>query len=110
MVRPVKGDIVVLPFPFTNMQATKKRPAFVLAKLFGNDVILCQITSRDRGDGYSIFLSTADFISGRLNLNSYIRPNHLFTAESSTIEYVAGKVSANKVNEVVNKVIQIVQA
>lgn len=43
MGRFVKGDVVVVPFPFSDLSAAKHRP--VLASLAGDDVILCQITS-----------------------------------------------------------------
>ena len=39
----VKGEIVVLPFPFSDLSAAKRRPALVLADLQGQDIILCQI-------------------------------------------------------------------
>ena len=46
MARFIKGDVVVLPFPFSDMTQAKRRPAMVVADLKGNDVILCQITSQ----------------------------------------------------------------
>jgi mRNA interferase MazF len=46
MERFVKGDIVVIPFPFSDLSGSKKRPALVLADLQGDDIILCQITSQ----------------------------------------------------------------
>ena len=46
MARFVKGDVVVVPFPFSNLTEAKKRPALVIAVLSGDDVILCQITSQ----------------------------------------------------------------
>lgn len=42
----VKGDVTVAPFPFSDLAANKKRPAFVVAFLTWDDVILCQITSK----------------------------------------------------------------
>ena len=54
MERFVKGDVVVIPFPFSDLSASKKRPALVLASLEGDDLILCQITSEARFDKYSI--------------------------------------------------------
>ncbi|MBN2488357.1 MAG: type II toxin-antitoxin system PemK/MazF family toxin [Methanosarcinaceae archaeon] len=54
MERPVKGDIVVIPFPFSDLSASKRRPALVVANLTGDDVILCQITSIAKNDQYSI--------------------------------------------------------
>lgn len=40
----IKGDIVIVPFPFSDLTQTKRRPALVIATLQGNDLILCQIT------------------------------------------------------------------
>jgi len=48
MERFVKGDIVVIPFPFSDLSQHKRRPAMVLADLKGEDLILCQITSKHR--------------------------------------------------------------
>jgi mRNA interferase MazF len=103
MGKPVTGDVVVLPFPQTNLQTGKRRPALVVADLPGDDLILCQITSQVRSDGFSIALTQADFQSGRLSQDSYIRPQRLFTVEQSVILYTVGRVSAQKQEEVKTK-------
>jgi mRNA interferase MazF len=41
MERFVKGDVVVVPFPFSDLTQAKRRPALVIAELEGNDSILC---------------------------------------------------------------------
>ncbi len=66
----VKGDVVVLPFPYSDLSSAKKRPALILQILEGEDIILCQITSKQRYDKYSIDLKAADFKQGKLNLDS----------------------------------------
>ena len=49
MAKPVVGEVVVLPFPQTDLQAGKRRSALVVADLTGDDLILCQIpNSLDR--------------------------------------------------------------
>ena len=48
MGRFIKGDVVVVPFPFSDLSTSKRRPALVLADLAGDDLILCQITSGPR--------------------------------------------------------------
>ena len=100
MGKPVVGDVVVLPFPQTDLQAGKRRPAMVVADLTGDDLILCQITSQSRRDGYSIPLTSADFARGHLNIDSFIRTNRLFTVEQSVILYSAAKVKPSKLSEV----------
>ena len=57
MGKPGAGEVVVLPFPQTNLQSGKRRPALVVTDLAGDDVILCQITSRARSDAYSVPLA-----------------------------------------------------
>jgi mRNA interferase MazF len=106
----VKGDVVVVPFPFSDLTANKKRPALVVASLTGDDVILCQITSQTIRDSYAVPLSSADFKTGTLHQDSHIRPNRLFTADSSIILYRAGALSLKKVQEVATKIIEIISA
>jgi len=104
MGKPLVGEVVVLPFPQTDLQAGKRRPALVVASLNGDDLILCQITSQFRSDGYSVSLTVADFERGRLAKDSFIRPNRLFTVEQSVILYAAGKVKDSKLREVRAKI------
>jgi mRNA interferase MazF len=104
MGKPIVGEVVVLPFPQTDLQAGKRRPALVVADLTGDDLILCQITSQSRRDGYSVLLAGRDFERGHLNIDSFIRPNRLFTVEQSVILYSAAKVKSSKLNEVRAKI------
>ena len=48
----VKGDVVIVPFPFSDLSQAKRRPALVVVNLKGDDVILCQITSQAKSDNY----------------------------------------------------------
>ena len=106
----VKGDVVVVPFPFSNLSTSKKRPALVVASLVGDDVILCQVTSKTVADTYAIPISDSDFTTGNLRQDSNVRPNRLFTADSNIILYRAGVLAPGKVQEVVAKIVQIISA
>jgi mRNA interferase MazF len=74
-------------------RSSKRRPALVVSVLKGNNIILCQITSKEVYDEYAIQLSVADFLEGNLNKESNIRPNRLFTADESIVAYKAGTVN-----------------
>ena len=90
MAKFVKGDVVVIPFPFSDLSQSKRRPALVLSVLQGDDLILCQITSKSIKDNYAIPVDENDFESGSLNQESNIRPNRLFTADNHIILYRIG--------------------
>ena len=105
----VKGDVVVVPFPFTDFSEYKRRPALVVTSLSGDDVILCMITTRSKIDQYSVNLSSVDFSDGGIAEESIIRPNKLFTADSNRILSKKGSLIKNKIDEVVNRIIQIVR-
>lgn len=102
-----KGDVVLVPFPFTDLSGVKVRPALVAADLRGDDVILCQITSRFRDDGYTVELSNSDFVSGKLDRDSLIRTNKIFTMARHKIIVVIGTLSTGKCAEVCSKLVDI---
>ncbi len=104
----VKGQIVVLPFPFSNLSTSKKRPALIVGNPEGDDVILAQITTTSKIDDYSIPISNSDFEEGSLNLSSIIKPQRLFTADKSIILYKAGTLSKSKIKEVEKEIIKII--
>ncbi len=106
----IKGNVVTIPFPFSDLTAQKTRPALVISKLGGDDIILCQITSKIHNkDTYWIELSTEDFVSGSLNKDSFIRPNKLFTADSKIINKNIGSITTAKLNAVIEKLTQIIR-
>ena len=88
-----KGDIVVIPVPFTDNQTTKKRPAVVISNEDVHnigDVLIVQMTSKQRNDNLSFLLSDTD-VTVALPKKSYIRLHKMFVLEDSLIEK---KVSA----------------
>ena len=107
MAKFVKGDIVVVPFPFSDLSANKKRPALVLADLAGDDIVLCQITSQNTRDTYAIALTDTDMINGSLKQMSYIRPNRIFTADKNIILYKIGSLNATKAQSVRDKIVML---
>ena len=109
MAKFVKGDVVVVPFPFSDLTQAKRRPALVISRLEGNDLILCQITSQSIKDSYAISLDDKDFEIGSLKQISNVRPNRIFTADSNIVLYKVGNLKIEKLNEIIRKVVEIIQ-
>lgn len=68
----VSGDVVVLPFPFSDLTRAKRRPALIVATLPGDDLILCPITSQPARDPHAIRLEPDDFRLGSLKRVSHV--------------------------------------
>ena len=107
MAEFIKGDVIVVPFPFSDMSQSKRRPALIVAELKGEDLILCQITSQNIHDDYSVSLENGDFESGGLNKSSNIRPNRIFTADRKILLYKAGHLKKEKTEETISNIITI---
>lgn len=102
------GDVVFVRFPFSDLSASKKRPALVLACLDRNDLILCQITSKAYADLHAIKVKEEDFQQGALIKVSYVRPSKLFTANESILAKKVGTLNKDAHQSVVHKVIQLI--
>ena len=109
MAKFIKGDVVVVPFPFSDLTQAKRRPALVISKLKGDDIILCQITSQTIKDNYAISIDDKDFATGGLKQPSNVRPNRIFTADIHIVLYKVGNLTDNKLNEVIERVVEIIR-
>ena len=104
MVKPVTGEVVVIPFLRTDAAGGKRRPALVIDDLPGQDLILCQITCRAHFDAFAVPLDGTDFEPGQFAHQCFIRPQRLFTVDCRVILKWVGKVNAAKLDEVLVKV------
>ena len=104
------GKIVIVRFPFSDLTASKLRPAVVLADAGRGDWVLCQITSKSYGDSRSILLTSTDFASGSLQVSSYVRPGKLFTAHTSLFAGQVGELRSEKFSAIRDAVVRMIQA
>jgi mRNA interferase MazF len=104
----MRGEVVVVPFPFSNLSQSKNRPALVLIDLPGADAVLAAITSTG-SDPNAIALEAQDFKQGFLPHSSYIHPAKLFTFQKSLIQKVVGRVTETKRKQVVTKIVSLLE-
>lgn len=105
----VAGEVVVVPFPFSDLSGSQRRPALILVTMQGDDLILCQITSQARRDNYALPLSGEDFSSGKLKQDSFLRPNKLFTLDQNEVLYSVGQIRVEKLEAVIETTIQLLR-
>lgn len=98
------GSVVSVTFPFSNLKGQKVRPALVLANVEFGNLILCQITSKSYTSKIAICIKSEDFDKGNLPVTSYVRPDKLFTADTTIIKDIAGQLTPVVKNKILKNV------
>jgi len=89
-----KGDIVLVPFPFTDLSATKNRPALVLVSE-DEDVTLAFITTRKHWlKDWDLFLEPSK--NNGLKKESIVRLSKITTLEKRLVLGRLGTISKVK--------------
>ncbi|OVE74830.1 hypothetical protein BVX95_01050 [archaeon D22] len=104
-----KGDVVLFPFPYTDLSNSKLRPCLVISNEMSEDILLSQITSKKvSGDLFSVHLNESDTEQGSLEIESYVRINMLFTANKNLVKKIICKVKKHKYKEIIEKLVKLV--
>ncbi len=109
MVTPAAREVVLVPFPFSDLSQSKVRPAVCLADAGRGDWVLCQITSNPYGDPNVVSLDVSAFASGGLLVTSFARPGKLFTAHAGLMVRTVGMLTAPIFDRVLSAVIAILK-
>ncbi len=92
-----KGDIVLIPFPFTNLVGFKKRPAVIIYN-DGIDIIVVFITTKLKwSEKTDVLLEPGN--ENRLKKTSLIRTNKLATLDIELVIGKLGELSSSSLNE-----------
>jgi len=105
-----RGEIVLVPVPFSNLSSVKKRPVLVISSTAHNytnsDMIVVAITSNLQQSG--IVIETADLAIGQLPKKSAIRCEKIYTLEQRIALKNFGTVSENILDNVVNEINKLI--
>ncbi len=104
------GAVVLVPFPFSDLSRSKRRPAVALAAVGRGDWILCQITSKPYSDENAIELTDASFTTGSLRVTSYARPGTLFTASRDLIVEEVGALNRESFGSIVESITSVLRS
>ena len=105
----VRGDVLVIEFPYSNLKQVKRRPVLVLKVPEGEDIIVVQITGSSYKNSVEIPLKNKEFEKGSLKKESYIRIDKIASIEKSLIKYRAGSLKQEKFNAILEKIISFIK-
>ncbi|MDB5631169.1 MAG: hypothetical protein JWR49_24 [Tardiphaga sp.] len=88
-----RGDLLLVPFPFTDLSATKRRPVLALTKADSyGDFIALPVTSRPQTE-HGLPIAPSDMLAGTLPAPSWIRTNRIVTLNATLVVKTIGRVS-----------------
>lgn len=97
-----KFDILLVKFPFSNLTNVKLRPALVINPLEGENIILCQITTKKRTiQRHEIELNKKS-CEGDIRFDSRIYTDMIFTLHKSLVIDKIGHIGDDKVKSKVS--------
>lgn len=98
-----RGDLLLIPFPFTDLSASKQRPVLALtAPDARGDFVGLPVTSREH-DAPALPLTQSDVLSGTLPRPSWIKVDHPVTLHATLARKVAARVKPETVAEAVRR-------
>jgi mRNA interferase MazF len=95
-------DIVLLTFPFSNLESSKVRPAIVLSNDKYNrrseDFVAVPLTSNLKLRDYAILVTNNELESGNLIVDSKVKVDRVFSVSQRLVRMKIGRIKA-KVHE-----------
>ena len=85
-----EAQIVLLPFPFSDLSSVKTRPALIIKNL-GSDLIVVAISSKSGEKNYEK-ISNEDLSLGELPVDSYVRYAKIITIDSNLVNRSVGQI------------------
>lgn len=99
-----QGEILIVPFPFSDLSSVKQRPVLVLSKDIDNksadDIVTCGITSNLKDSKYSVLIEDANLEQGQIPGKSRIKVDKLFTLDKNIVKKRLARINKETFNQV----------
>ena len=102
-----KADIILIPFPFTDLTGNKLRPAIVLIEI-GQDLTICFITTQLKWEEQTDIELLPTKYNG-IKKPSLIRLSKIATVDKSLAVGKLGELQKNKMEELNSKLKRLLQ-
>lgn len=107
----LQKELILLPYPFSNLEGNKVRPALVVSNdsfnKKGDDCIMVPLTSVIKNEPYSVLINQQDLCSGKLLKQSRIRVDKIFNVEKSLIITRIGIINDKTFEKIKSEIVKI---
>jgi len=106
-------EIVLVPFPYSDLSAVKKRPVVVISNNKFNetseDLVVVAITSKIYSDEYSVSINDNDLEFGQMPEQSVIKVAKFFTISKNKIVKKFSIINEDAFSKVTSKIVQLIE-
>ncbi len=108
-----QGDVLLVPFPFSDQSGRKVRPIIVLSNNEFNehsqDIIAVGITSNISKDRYALDLENKDLKDGKLMTKCVIKVENILRLDKSLIIKKIGEIKEEKLDKIIKVINEIIK-
>ena len=94
---PEQDDIVLIPIPFTDLSAQKRRPVIIISNDTYNrrttDIVVVAMTSNPTQSDFGFTITSSDLDSGTLNHPGQVRVDKIYTLSQAIVVKTFGRVN-----------------
>lgn len=95
-----RGDLVLIPFPFSDLQATKKRPVLALTSPDRHGDFICLAVTSVPQPSPNILIDTTNLSTGSLPKVSWVRVDKVFTLDHRLMIKEFGRLNNGSLNRI----------
>ena len=93
----LKGDVILIPYPFSDLSSIKVRPGLVVSNdkynKVSRDLVCVPLTSVLKKEKYSVLLNPEDMIKGKLIKKSKVKCGKVFCVDKKVVRMKIGRVN-----------------
>ena len=106
-----QGDLLLVPFPFSDQSGRKVRPIIVISNNEFNehseDILVIGVTSNISKDKYTLPFINQDLDEGKLITPCCIKAENILKIDKELVIKKIGKTKKEKLKDIVNKILEI---
>ena len=107
-----QGDLLLVPFPFSDQSGKKVRPVIVVSNNEFNknsdDVIVVGVTSNISKNQYTVILTNEDLKEGKLFTDCCIKVENILKLDKELVIKKIGKINPSTLKKIISKLNDII--
>jgi len=108
-----QGEIVIVPFPFSDQTGKKLRPVIVISNnefnKYSEDILVVGVTLNIFKDRYTVFLENKDIEEGKLLAECCVKCENILKIDKEIVIKKIGKIKKETFDLVRNIILEIIK-